>query len=148
MTSDVEALYQAAILDHNKNPRNFRAIPGVRIAQGDNPLCGDHLIVYLRVDEGLITEAAFQGFGCAIAKASASLMTDSVRGKTVAEANDLFERFHRLVTAPPGAPVDDLGALSALVGVRRFPVRVKCATLAWRTFQAAAEARDGVVSTE
>jgi nitrogen fixation NifU-like protein len=148
MTSNVQALYQAVILDHNKRPRNFRALEGGRRAEGDNPLCGDHMVVYLRVDEGIITEAAFQGFGCAIAKASASLMTDSVRGKTVAEADELFQRVHHLVTSPPGAPVDDLGALSTLAGVRQFPVRVKCATLPWRTLQAAMEARDDVVSTE
>ena len=148
MTSDVEALYQAVILDHNRRPRNFRALDGGRRAEGDNPLCGDHVVVYLRVNGGVITEAAFQGFGCAIARASASLMTDSVKGKTVAEADELFQRFHRLVTSPPGAPVEDLGALSTLAGVRQFPVRVKCATLPWRTLQAAAEARDEVVSTE
>ena len=148
MTSDVEALYQAAILDHNKRPRNFRALAGGRSAEGDNPLCGDHVVVYLRVDEGIITEATFQGRGCAIAQASASMMTDSVRGKTVAEADELFRRFHRLVRSPPGAPVEDLGALSTLASVRQFPVRIKCATLPWRTLQAAAEARDEVVSTE
>jgi nitrogen fixation NifU-like protein len=148
MTSDVQALYQAVILDHNKRPRNFRALAGGRRAEGDNPLCGDRVVVYVRVDEGIITEATFQGFGCAIATASASLMTDIVTGKTVAEADELFQRVHRLVTSPPGAPVEDLGALSALAGVRQFPVRVTCATLPWRTVQAAAEARDEVVSTE
>lgn len=148
MTSDVQALYQAVILDHNKRPRNFRALDGGRRAEGDNPLCGDRVTVYLRVDDGIITDATFQGFGCAIVKASASLMTDSVKGKTVAEADALFQRFHRLVTSPPGAPLEDLGALSTLAGVRQFPVRVKCATLPWRTLQAAAEARDEVVSTE
>jgi nitrogen fixation NifU-like protein len=148
MTSDVQALYQDAILDHNKRPRNFRALDGGRRAEGDNPLCGDRVVVYVRVDEGIITEATFQGFGCAIARASASMMTDSVKGKTVAEANELFERVHRLVTSPPGAPIDDLGALSTLAAVRQFPVRVKCATLPWRTLLAAAEASDEVVSTE
>jgi nitrogen fixation NifU-like protein len=148
VTSDVQALYQAVILDHNKHPRNFRALASGRRAEGDNPLCGDHMIVYVRVDEGIITEATFQGFGCAIAQASASLMTDSVTGKTVAEADDLFQRFHRLVTSPPAAPVEDLGALSTLAAVRQFPVRIKCATLPWRTLLAAAEARDTVVSTE
>jgi nitrogen fixation protein NifU and related proteins len=148
VTSDVQALYQAVILDHNKRPRNFRALAGGRRAEGDNPLCGDHIVVYVRVDAGIITEATFQGFGCAIARASASLMTDSVKGKTVAEAADLFQRIHRLVTSPPGVPVEDLGPLSTLAGVRQFPVRVKCVTLPWRTLQAAAEARDEVVSTE
>lgn len=93
-------------------------------------------------------EATFQGFGCAIARASASLMTDSVKGKTVAEADELFLRLHRLITSPPGAPVEDLGALSTLACVRQFPVRVMCATLPWRTLQAATEARGEVVSTE
>ena len=104
--------------------------------------------MYVRVDEGVITDVTFQGFGCAIARASASLMTDGVKGKTVAEADELFQRVHRLVTSPPGAPVDDLGALSTLAGVRQFPVRVKCATLPWRTLQAATGARDEVVTTE
>jgi len=148
MTSGVEALYQGVILEHNKRPHNFRALAGGRSAEGDNPLCGDRITVYVRVDEGVITEATFQGFGCAIATASASLMTDSVKGKTVAEADDLLQRVHRLVTSPPGAPIEELGALSTLAGVRQFPVRVKCATLPWRTLQAAAEARDEVVSTE
>jgi len=148
MTSEVEALYQAVILDHNRRPRNFRALDDGRRAEGDNPLCGDHVVVYLRVDEGIITEATFQGFGCAIARASASLMTDCVKGKTLAEADELCQRVQRLVTSPPGAPVEDLGALSTLAGVRQFPVRIKCATLPWRTLQAAAESRDDIVSTE
>jgi nitrogen fixation NifU-like protein len=148
VTPDIEALYQAVILDHNKRPRNFRTLDGGRKAQGDNPLCGDHVVVYVRVDEGIITEAAFQGFGCAIARASASLMTESVNGKTVAEIEALVQRFLRLVTALPGAPVEDLGPLSTLACVRRFPVRVTCATLPWRTLQAAVEARDEGVSTE
>jgi nitrogen fixation protein NifU and related proteins len=148
MTSEVLALYDAVILDHYKRPRNFRALDGGRRAEGDNPLCGDHVVVYVRVDEGIITDATFQGFGCAIVQASASLMTDCVKGKTVAEVDALFQRFHRLLTSPPGAPVEDLGALSTLAGVRQFPVRVKCATLPWRTLQAAAGAHDEVVSTE
>jgi nitrogen fixation NifU-like protein len=148
MTADIQALYQEVILDHHKRPRNFRALDGGRKAEGDNPLCGDHLVVYVREDEGIITEVTFQGFGCAIARASASLMTDSVHGKTVAEVEALVQRFLRLVTAPPGAPVEDLGALSTLACVRRFPVRVTCATLPWRTLQAAATARDEAVSTE
>jgi nitrogen fixation NifU-like protein len=148
MRSDVQALYDAVILDHNKQPRNFRALEGGRRAEGDNPLCGDRVTVYLRIEDGIITDATFQGFGCAIFTASASLMTDSVKGKTVAEADALLRRFHRLVTSPAAAPVEDLGALSTLEAVRRFPIRVKCATLPWRTLQAAAEARDEVVSTE
>ena len=168
MTSDLQDLYQEVILDHNRRPRNFRALdnsgrpgtgapgsgdaaPGaarIRKVEAHNPLCGDRLTVYLRVEDDVIKEAAFQGVGCAISKASASLMTDSVKGKTLAEVEALFKRFHRAVTAPPDAPVEDLGKLSALTGVRQFPVRVKCATLAWYALRAAAEARDEVVSTE
>ena len=146
--SDLQDLYQEVILDHNRRPRNFRALDDGRKAEGYNPLCGDRLTVYLRVDDGVIKEATFRGSGCAISKASASLMTDSVKGRTVAEAEALFERFHRVVTAPPDAPVEDLGKLSVLAGVRQFPVRVKCATLAWYALRAAAEAREEVVSTE
>jgi nitrogen fixation NifU-like protein len=148
MSAELEELYQEVILDHNKRPRNFRAIEHGRKAEGYNPLCGDRITVFLRVQDGVIADASFQGAGCAISKASASLMTDSVKGKTVAEARALFERFHRMITAPPEAPSGDLGKLSVLSGVRRFPIRVKCATLAWHTFQAAVDARDEVVSTE
>jgi len=140
MMSDLQELYQEVILDHNRRPRNFRALDDARKAEGYNPLCGDRLTVYLRVDDGVIKEATFQGSGCA--------MTGSVKGKTVAEAEALFERFHRTVTASPDAPVEDLGKLSVLAGVRQFPVRVKCATLAWYALRAAAEARGDVVSTE
>jgi len=146
--SDLQDLYQEVILDHNRRPRNFRALDGGRRAEGYNPLCGDRLTVYLRVEDDVIKDATFQGSGCAISKASASLMTDVVKGKTVAEAEALFERFHRVVTAPPDAPVEDLGKLSVLAGVRQFPVRVKCATLAWYALRAAAGARDEGVSTE
>jgi nitrogen fixation NifU-like protein len=145
---NLEDLYQEVILDHNKRPRNFRALDGAQKAEGYNPLCGDRLTVYLRVEDGVIKEATFEGSGCAISKASASLMTDSVKGKTVAEAKALFERFHRAVTASPDAPIEDLGKLSALTGVRQFPVRVKCATLAWYALRAAAEAPDEVVTSE
>jgi len=146
--SDLQDLYQEVILDHNRRPRNFRTLEDGRKAEGYNPLCGDRLTVYLRVEEGVIKDATFQGAGCAISKASASLMTDAVKGKTLAEAEALFERFHRTVTAPSDAPVEDLGKLSVLAGVRQFPVRVKCATLAWYALRAAAEAKDEVVSTE
>jgi len=146
--SDLQDLYQEVILDHNRRPRNFRALEQGRKAEGYNPLCGDRLTVYLRVEDGVIKDATFQGSGCAISKASASLMTDVVKGKTVEEAEKLFERFHRAVTAPPDQPVEDLGKLSVLTGVRQFPVRVKCATLAWYALRSAAEARDEVVSTE
>ena len=146
--SDLQGLYQEVILDHNRRPRNFRVLEEGRKAEGYNPLCGDRLTVYLRVEDDVIKDATFQGSGCAISKASASIMTDLVKGKTVAEAEKLFERFHRAVTAPADAPVEDLGKLSVLTGVRQFPVRVKCATLAWYALRAAAQARDEVVSTE
>jgi nitrogen fixation NifU-like protein len=148
MMSDLDDLYQEVILDHNKRPRNFHAMTDGRKAEGYNPLCGDRLTVYLRVADGIITDASFQGSGCAISKASASLMTESVKGKTLAEADALFERFHRMVTTPPEESVEDLGKLSALGGVRQFPLRVKCASLAWHTLRAAADARDELVCTE
>jgi len=148
MTSDLDALYRDVILDHNREPRNFRALDRARKAEGHNPVCGDRLTVYLRVEQGVIEAAAFQGHGCAIAKASASLMTDSVTGKTVAEAEALFERVSRLLAAPPGSPIEDLGTLTALSGVRQFSVRVKCAMLPWQALRAAAAASDEVVSTE
>ena len=149
MTADVQALYQAVILDHNKRPRNFRALDGGRRAEGDNPLCGDHVIVYVRVDEGIITEATFQGFGCAIARASASLMTDSVKGKTVAEAED----------AVPALPSPRHGAARragrrsrCAVDARRRPPVSRAGRRARRCrggrSRPPREARDEVVSTE
>jgi nitrogen fixation NifU-like protein len=148
MTAGLETLYRDVILDHNKRPRNFRALEGGGKAEGSNPLCGDRLTVYVCIENGTIQDAAFQGFGCAIAIASASLMTESVKGKTVAEAQALFDRVLQMITASAEAVVDDLGDLSALVGVRQFPVRVKCATLPWQALRAAAAARVEVVSTE
>lgn len=153
MTGDLEALYRAAILEHRSRPRNFRALDTGRKAEGSNPLCGDRLTVYVRIESGTIEEATFQGFGCAIAMASASLMTGSVRGRTVTEALALSDRFQQMITAPAGdAPAgvapDDLGDLVVLAGVREFPVRVKCATLPWQAFRAAAGGGADVVSTE
>jgi len=148
MSSDLDALYGAVILEHRKRPRHFGALDTGHKAEGSNPLCGDRLTVYLRIANGTIEEAAFQGFGCAVAIAAASLMTEAVTGKTVAEALALGERFRQMITAPADAPLDDLGGLSALAGVRRFPVRVKCATLPWQALRAAAAARAEVVSTE
>jgi nitrogen fixation NifU-like protein len=146
--SDLSELYQEVILDHNKRPRNFRAIDAPsHHAEGYNPLCGDRLDLYATVTGDVITDLAFQGSGCAISKASASLMTDALKGKTVTEAQSLFERFHRVVTTPPDQPVEDLGKLSVLAGVREFPVRVKCASLAWHTLKAAL-GREPIVSTE
>jgi nitrogen fixation NifU-like protein len=146
--SDLSDLYQEVILDHNRRPRNFRAIASpTHHAEGYNPLCGDRLDLFLDVEQGVIKDVAFQGAGCAISKASASLMTDAVKGRTVDEARDLFARFHRVVTTPPDRPVEDLGKLSVLSGVREFPVRVKCASLAWHTLKAALE-RQEKTSTE
>jgi nitrogen fixation protein NifU and related proteins len=146
--SDLSDLYQEVILDHNKRPRNFREIQSPsHEAEGFNPLCGDRLNVYVQVDGDVITDLAFLGSGCAISKASASLMTDALRGHTVAEARALFTRFHDVVTTPPEQPVEDLGKLSVLAGVREFPVRVKCASLAWHTLKAALD-REQIISTE
>jgi nitrogen fixation protein NifU and related proteins len=136
--SDLSELYQEVILDHNRRPRNFRRIEHPnRQAEGYNPLCGDRLTVTLSLDGDRIADVAFEGSGCAISKASASLMTDRLKGCTVSEAEALFTRFHQMVTTPPDREVEDLGKLSALAGVREFPVRVKCASLAWHTLKAA-----------
>jgi len=141
-------LYQEVILDHNKRPRNFHVIDSAsHQAEGFNPLCGDRLHLYLKVEDDVVTEVGFQGSGCAISKASASIMTDSVKGRPLAEVHDLFRRFHTMVTTPPDQSVEDMGKLSALAGVREFPVRVKCASLAWHTLKAALE-RDPIASTE
>lgn len=141
-------LYQEVILDHNKRPRNFRRIEGsTHHAEGYNPLCGDRVSVFVEIQGDRIADLAFEGSGCAISKASASLMTDRLKGCTVVEARDLFERFHRMVTTPTNIAVEDLGKLSALAGVREFPVRVKCASLAWHTLKAALD-RQQTTSTE
>jgi nitrogen fixation NifU-like protein len=146
--SDLTDLYQEVILDHNRRPRNFRVLEdATHQAEGYNPLCGDRLNLFLRLDGDVIADVGFQGSGCAISKASASLMTDSLKGRAVGDAKALFDRFHRMVTTPPDVAVEDLGKLSALAGVREFPVRVKCASLAWHTFKAALE-RAAKASTE
>ena len=146
--SDLSDLYQEVILDHNRRPRNFRTLEAPsHTAEGYNPLCGDRLHVFLRLEEGVVADVAFQGSGCAISKASASLMTDAIKGRPVAEVRDLFDRFHRMVTTPPDQTVENLGKLSVLAGVREFPVRVKCASLAWHTLKAALD-RETTVSTE
>ena len=146
--SSLNDLYQEVILDHNRRPRNFRRIEGAsHHAEGHNPLCGDRLTLDVRVDGGRISDVAFEGSGCAISKASASLMTDAVKGQSVDGAREMFSRFQRMVTTPPDQPVEDMGKLSVLAGVREFPVRVKCASLAWHTLKAALD-RDGAVSTE
>jgi nitrogen fixation protein NifU and related proteins len=147
--SDLADLYQEVILDHNKRPRNFGILgEASHTAEGYNPLCGDSVHLFLRIDDDdVVRDVAFQGSGCAISKASASLMTDSIKGRRVAEVRDLFDRFHRMVTTPPDQPVEDMGKLSALAGVREFPVRVKCASLAWHTLKAALD-REQITSTE
>jgi nitrogen fixation NifU-like protein len=138
--TELSDLYQEVILDHNRRPRNFRVLENAtHQAEGYNPLCGDRLNLYLEVHGGVIADVGFQGSGCAISKASASLMTDTLKGRPIAEAKALFERFHRMVTTPPERAVEDLGKLSVLAGVREFPVRVKCASLAWHTLKAALE---------
>lgn len=136
--SDLQELYQSVILDHNRKPRNFGALEGAnRTAEGKNPLCGDHVQVELHVDGDVISDIHFTGQGCAISKASASLMTAAVKGKTRAEAEALFQRFHALVTGHDANGGKDLGQLVVFSSVSRFPVRVKCASLAWHTLKAA-----------
>jgi nitrogen fixation protein NifU and related proteins len=152
VNTSLEDLYQEVILDHNRRPRNFRRIEDGRKAEGYNPLCGDRLTVYLKIDAGRIADISFEGTGCAISKASASLMTVAVKGRTLEEAQQLFERFHAMVTESPdsstGQPADELGKLSVFAGVRQFPVRVKCASLPWHTLRAAVDTSADVVSTE
>lgn len=136
--SELNELYQQMILDHNRRPRNFRAIEApTRTQEGYNPLCGDRLTLYVLLDGDVMADVAFQGSGCAISKASASLMTDALKGRTVDEARRLFDRFHQMITTPPDQPVEDMGKLSVLAGVREFPTRVKCASLAWHTMKSA-----------
>ena len=147
---DLSDLYQEVILEHSKVPRNYRELAGAdRHAEGYNPLCGDRFTVYLKMDGDIIRDVAFQGSGCAISKASASMMTQSVKGKTKEEAVAIFDRFHKLVTGRAAAPEgQDLGKLSVFSGVSEYPVRVKCATLAWHTLRAALEEDQKTISTE
>lgn len=150
---ELRDLYQEVIFDHNRTPRNFHKLAGAnRQAEGFNPLCGDQLTVYLKVDDrGVIEDVSFEGRGCAISTASASIMTETLKGKTVQQADALYENFHRLVTGQgtdAAAPVADLGKLQVLTGVRDYPSRVKCATLAWHTVQAALKNAATTVSTE
>jgi len=149
--SELRDLYQEVILDHSKAPRNYRMLKAVtHEADGKNPLCGDAFKVTVEVENGRIKDIGFIGQGCAISTASASMMTESVKGKTLDEEKNLFEWFHRLLTAPPtlGAPAGPLGKLAVFAGVREFPVRVKCATLAWHTLKAALDREAKPVSTE
>jgi len=149
--SEFGDLYQQVILDHNQHPRNFQPLEGkVRRAEGHNPLCGDRLTLWVDVRDGRIAAIGFVGAGCAISKASGSMMTEAVKGKTSAEAEDLFHAFHGLVTGDGRVSADDprLGKLVVFSGVRDYPIRVKCATLAWHTLHAALENGGGVASTE
>ena len=148
--TDLRELYQQVILDHNKNPRNFRemAPPATRV-EGFNPLCGDHYTVFLQVDGDTIKDVSFTGNGCAISKASASVMSSTIKGKSKGEASQLFDTFHKLVTGDAtGLDAADLGRLAAFSGVSEFPARVKCATLAWHTLRTALEGKEDTVSTE
>ncbi len=150
MSDDLRELYQEVILDHGRRPRNLREIPGAtRKAEGYNPLCGDRATVYVEVDGDVVKDASFVGRGCSISTASASMMTEAVKGKTVAEAEALFETFHALVTgaaAPEGGP--DVGKLAVFSGVSEFPARVKCASLAWHTLRSALAGEAAPVTTE
>lgn len=146
--SDLSDLYQETIVDHSKRPRNRGALQeATHSAEGYNPLCGDRLTLQLKIEDGRVTGVAFQGAGCAISTASASLMTDAIKGKTPEEAEKTFEKFHELLTEDkPGAA--DLGKLAVFSGVRAYPMRVKCATLAWHTLHAALLGEHKPVSTE
>jgi nitrogen fixation NifU-like protein len=149
--SDLRDLYQQVVLDHNRSPRNFKTLPDANhTAEGTNPLCGDEITVYLRVEDGMVQDVGFQGSGCAISQASASLMTAAIKGKTTQEAESLFREFHAMVTASPDTTPDTrkLGKLAALAGVRHFPARVKCANLPWHTMHEALVGEGGSVSTE
>lgn len=152
MQQELRELYQQVILDHNKSPRNFRKIENPTVSlEGYNPLCGDNVTIYLEIDDNkIIKDISFQGSGCAISKASASLMTSMLKGKSVDEAKVLFEKFHHLVTAKIDEEVDldQLGKLAVFSGVREFPARVKCASLAWHTMINALEGKGEKVTTE
>ena len=149
--SELRELYQQVILDHNKSPRNFKKLETAnRMAEGHNPLCGDEVTIYMKMDDDVIEDIAFQGHGCAISKASASMMTSDLKGKTADEAEALFEDVHNMLTGEgPEAPNGErLGRLTSLAGVRDFPTRVKCATLAWHTMKGALHGDDQIVFSE
>lgn len=149
--SEMRELYQELILDHHKKPHNFGELENAtHKADGFNPLCGDRVTVYVVLEGDRVVDVAFQGSGCAICMASTSVMTDELKGRSVAEIDELFDRFHDLVTGPPDevADIEGLGKLAAFHGVREFPVRVKCATLPWHTLQAALTKSDETAVTE
>lgn len=148
--SELTELYQQVILDHNKNPRNFREMQDAdRTAEGNNPLCGDQLKLYVKIENEIIADISFVGSGCAISKASASMMTQAVKGKSREEAEKLFDEFHRMVTGKLNVEVEEnnLGKLKVFAGVLEFPARVKCASLSWHTLHAALN-NEKSVSTE
>ena len=147
--SDLRDLYQEVILDHNRSPRNFGPLEDADLrADGHNPLCGDKLSIAVNVVDGVVTDIRFEGSGCAISKASASLMTEGIKGRTLDEARKLFERFHQLVTERSVPPDEELGKLAVFAGVRDYPARVKCAILAGHTLRAAGDDDQDIVSTE
>ncbi|MEE9448555.1 MAG: SUF system NifU family Fe-S cluster assembly protein [Ignavibacteriaceae bacterium] len=151
MERELKELYQQVILDHNKSPRNFRKMNNASSkAEGYNPLCGDHIDVYVLVEDGIVKDISFNGEGCAISKASASVMTSMLKGKTKEETEKLFNKFHNLVTGKLGdnPDVEDLGKLAVFAGVQEFPIRVKCASLAWHTLMAALADNKNKVTTE
>jgi len=147
---DIRELYQEVIMDHNRNPRNQRELLHATCsARGFNPLCGDKVTVFVHLQQGLVEDISFIGCGCAISQASASLMTEALKGKTQVQALSLFENFHRLLTSEePDEAANALGKLAVFAGVREFPARVKCATLAWHTLDAALKQANSLVSTE
>ena len=151
MDRELKELYQQVILDHNKSPRNFRKMENASSqAEGYNPICGDHIDVYVLVEDGIVKDVSFNGEGCAISKASASVMTSMLKGKSKEEAEKLFNKFHDLVTGKLGddMDVDELGKLAVFAGVQEFPIRVKCASLAWHTLMSALEDKEKKVTTE
>jgi nitrogen fixation NifU-like protein len=149
MNADLRELYQEIIIDHNRDPRNHHVMADATTqAEGYNPLCGDKLTVYVRLVHDAVVDLSFKGCGCAISQASASLMTEALKGKTVAEAHKIFKRVHQMLTKDTEQKIDSLGKLAVLAGVKAFPVRVKCATLAWHTLEAALNKEKGVVQTE
>jgi nitrogen fixation protein NifU and related proteins len=146
--SELRDLYQEVILEHSKHPRNFRVMETAnRKAEGYNPLCGDHYTIFVDVAGDAIRDISFQGSGCAISKASASMMSQALKDKTTAEAEDLFDKFHRIITGQETDTAESLGKLTVFAGVAGFPTRVKCATLAWHTLRAALEGKQ-IASTE
>ncbi|MGI0115574.1 Fe-S cluster assembly sulfur transfer protein SufU [Zooshikella sp. RANM57] len=148
MNPELKQLYQELIMDHGRQPRNFRKLsPCTHMQQADNPLCGDQLTLYLNVKDGVVQEVAFQGHGCAISMASASMMTQEIKGKSVKDALALFKKFHQLIMS--GESSENMGRLAVLSGVKAFPMRVKCATLAWHALEHVLSANDGqAITTE